>query len=348
MQHRTRLLGKRSTLVSLRSYEQFVDDVNTYDREIYQCGICGFQFIHPPYTPEEIEGLYNQKGYSRFNEITYPFSDLEEPRAKKLISGWTHKFLSVGVREWLDSFVKKSAGAPTFLDVGCGRGHNSMIFKSLGFQVTAIDLSEIQIEYVRKRLDVEARKVGWEDLESGTKFDCILAAHLIEHTTRLHEFMDKMSALLKPDGLLILETPLTDDWGSIEHRYRDIYHTSFFDHFTLALLGTMHGLQYKESGDFMWRNDTNCIDIVASFVPKASLRAESMSPQHIESLRSGYGALQEKYLQLARDSLALRYRRPKLSILLQRAWYHFKAHGARATVERAAFFMREHYLRGSR
>jgi hypothetical protein len=44
--------------------------------------------------------------------------------------------------------------------------------------------------------------------------------------------------------MLIVETPLVSDFsGQHAERYKDIYHTLFFDHFTLGLAGALHAAE---------------------------------------------------------------------------------------------------------
>ena len=47
----------------------------------------------------------------------------------------------------IHSFIKKVKPGGKILDVGCGSGRDTLIFKNLGFNVTAFDVSE---ELVKK------------------------------------------------------------------------------------------------------------------------------------------------------------------------------------------------------
>jgi hypothetical protein len=64
--------------------------------------------------------------------------------------------------------------------------------------------------------------------------------------------MAHLASALADGGTLVLETPLTIDYGKLEERYGDIYHTLFFDHFTLSLLLAMHGFRCESMRNLMF------------------------------------------------------------------------------------------------
>ncbi len=83
--------------------------------------------------------------------------------------GWTKKFDSV-------------------LDVGTGRGRHALFFAENGFRVSAVDLSESSIAYVKEQIqknnmDIDLRMADMTELpyEDGS-FDCAICFHTIYHT----------------------------------------------------------------------------------------------------------------------------------------------------------------------
>ncbi|MBF0524032.1 MAG: class I SAM-dependent methyltransferase [Deltaproteobacteria bacterium] len=237
------LLGKRSDFFSLNGYAAFLPDIHEFDRHIYRCDICGLQFSHPSYTPEDLGKLYNCSGYVEFTKIVQ--DDTHWTQTEEHIQSWVQDLNALGVSDWKRSFVQKLKGQdtkPRMLDIGCGNGRYLLTFSRLGFDVTGIDLSDDHIQDVRKR-GFKAEKASWEEFEPPEKFDCIAAIHIIEHVVDPHLFMDKIKAMLAPGGIIIIETPFAEDSGEFEQRYRDVYHTMFFDHFTLSILADWHGFE---------------------------------------------------------------------------------------------------------
>lgn len=107
-------------------------------------------------------------------------------------------------RRWVERGWKRAA------DIGCGLGRHSLFLASLGFEVTAIDLSPRGLE----RLRAEARRLGLDrsiralegdmvDLpeDLGT-FDCVVSFHAIYHTDRagLERAISWVTRHLRPGG----------------------------------------------------------------------------------------------------------------------------------------------------
>ena len=231
----TRVIGRRSDFAPIGGYQEYVDrDIATFDRSIVACSSCGFQFITSMYAGEDFEALYGGPGYKRFIECVHL------PASEELLEGWRREFVELRVTDLLAQAGRKTR--PTFLDIGCGLGRNMTVFSRLGFDVCGLDMNEAEAAHVRSKLGFPVHN---ETLESFAKtkptFDCILASHFIEHVADPHDFFEIVLGMLAPNGMLLIETPLANDYAHHAERYRDVYHTLFFDHFTLALLGAMHG-----------------------------------------------------------------------------------------------------------
>src|SRR5687767_10145408 len=54
------------------------------------------------------------------------------------------------------------------LDVACGKGRNALFLASRGFQVTAIDISPVGLEYGREQAQANSLSIAWQkaDLEN--------------------------------------------------------------------------------------------------------------------------------------------------------------------------------------
>jgi acetyltransferase-like isoleucine patch superfamily enzyme/SAM-dependent methyltransferase len=98
------------------------------------------------------------------------------------------------------------------LDVGCGKGHFVRQLSSGGFRAEGIDLSSRAVE--------EGSTQGVETLVAGHihekhdwagRFDAATAWATIEHVPDPKQFLKSIHAILKPDGLLFLDTGLIGD-----------------------------------------------------------------------------------------------------------------------------------------
>lgn len=322
------LLGRRSCLGPIDGYAPYVDDLALYDRNVFRCLVCGLQFIDPMYLDADLSSLYGHEKYEQFLNTAEVMSDLQSKAARAFLKRLAVGLIEEGVDSWREQFEARHSRSPRFLDVGCGRGGHLWAFDNIGFRVSGIDMSEKHVAFVREQMQFDVQHTSLEDFQPEEPFDCILASHVIEHTSCPHGFMDDALRLLADDGLLILHTPLTNDYGREDHRYRDIYHTLFFDHFTLTLLAAMHGMRcIHMSNAFFWRG-CNIVHIAGLFVRDKDLIGQSFTPLVIRTFRNPYEGAHEDLLMLIRDHLQTH--RPGL---VKRTWAFFRKHGTVPTIK---------------
>jgi 2-polyprenyl-6-hydroxyphenyl methylase/3-demethylubiquinone-9 3-methyltransferase len=98
------------------------------------------------------------------------------------------------------------------LDIGCGGGLIAEPLARLGGSVVAIDPAQENIEAARHHaeaggLAIDYRAITAEDLAaSGSTFDLVTCLEVIEHVPDPAAFVQTLSAVVKPGGLLVLST----------------------------------------------------------------------------------------------------------------------------------------------
>lgn len=118
--------------------------------------------------------------------------------------------LQVYRNDWRAARDRTGAAGPT-IDLGCGRGELVELMAEDGLQAVGIDLSETQLEAARRggcavfRADALDYLRG---LESGGVL-AVSAIHMVEHLPfpALAELMQEVARVLRPGGVVILETP---------------------------------------------------------------------------------------------------------------------------------------------
>ena len=99
------------------------------------------------------------------------------------------------------------------LDVGCGGGLLAEALDSKGAEVTAIDVTEANIEVAKlhaqkMQVKIDYRLVTAEELaqKESQSFDVVSCLEVIEHVPDPGQLIKACSELLKPDGQMFLST----------------------------------------------------------------------------------------------------------------------------------------------
>jgi SAM-dependent methyltransferase len=155
------------------------------------------------------------------------------------------------VRRRLEVYVPFLKGAQISegaLDVGCGRGEWLQLLKSEGIECEGVDRNRVFIEYCRTAgLNVvEADASEYLRSLPSDSLRCITSFHLVEHLPFVYlvNLLDEVFRILKPNGLVILETPNPENFmvGSCNF-YADPTHRNPIPNQTLQFLLESRGFE---------------------------------------------------------------------------------------------------------
>lgn len=112
------------------------------------------------------------------------------------------------------------------LDIGCGDGSLSLPHLNASNRMTLVDISSAMIDAVRRRLpptyagNVTLVNDSFEAVPESARFDIVLCVGVIAHVPAVSSLFSKISAVLKPGGLLVLElTPNPYPIGRLLYPY---------------------------------------------------------------------------------------------------------------------------------
>lgn len=120
-------------------------------------------------------------------------------------------------RQALDTefrYLPKPAQGQRLLDIGCGNGSFLVSAREAGWQVSGVEPDPKAADAARQcGLDVT---VGTVDLLAGESdcFDAITLSHVIEHVHEPKQLLQAVRRLLKPGGIVYIDTPNTQSHGA--------------------------------------------------------------------------------------------------------------------------------------
>jgi 2-polyprenyl-3-methyl-5-hydroxy-6-metoxy-1,4-benzoquinol methylase len=144
--------------------------------------------------------------------------------------------------------VEKYGGTKKLLDIGCGTGEFIFYCKKNGFDVKGIEPGEKPRTFAQKEYKLDVYQETYLNQLTIPEFDVITLWHVLEHVHPLHDRLEKIVEIMKPDGTLIIAVPNCDSWDA--HYYgkywaaydlpRHLYH---FSQETMKTLAQKHTLK---------------------------------------------------------------------------------------------------------
>ena len=130
--------------------------------------------------------------------------------------GLYHRFVDYYGELRSDILPFVAAGVRDVLEIGCARGTTGRWLKErFGCRVVGVELNAEVAQQARAVLD-EVHAGDVQDLSLAGQFDLILALELFEHLTEQERFLERMRALLRPAGTLLLSVPNVGHWAIVK------------------------------------------------------------------------------------------------------------------------------------
>lgn len=166
---------------------------------LVQCLNCGLIYLNPRPTPDELTALYPDN-YDQYN-----IAVCDEP------SLCTRLDRRYGLHKRCRAIMRyKRQGR--LLDVGCATGDFLDAMRSYpGWEVYGIELNEYASEYARTRLGLVVKTGTLDSVDFPEHwFDVVTLWNVLEHLPDPLSALKTTHRLLKPGGLLVLNTPNLD------------------------------------------------------------------------------------------------------------------------------------------
>ncbi len=93
------------------------------------------------------------------------------------------------------------------LDVGCGDGTGMAFLESIGWRASGVEIDSKAVQVAREKglevMEGDLASAGFAD----DSFDAVTSSHVVEHLHDPRAFIDEITRILRPDGMLVIMTP---------------------------------------------------------------------------------------------------------------------------------------------
>ena len=166
--------------------------------QIYRCSNC-FSCVLQPLPDDSTLNAYYSKDWG--NEVSN-----ENCTSNLLLNIFSKIHISIKssfrwpfIRPWLKKEFK-------ILEIGAGHGGLCSFLAKKGFNVFALEPS-LAFRHRLKRNGIQVVGSMLDDLPIGSKYDVVLAYHVLEHVNNPTGFLQKVRQFIRPKGILFGEVP---------------------------------------------------------------------------------------------------------------------------------------------
>jgi SAM-dependent methyltransferase len=209
---------------------------------IVRCRQCSLAYVTPRPDAAALVAMYSDERYYR-NRNASPFGYPDYLGERWLLERLVARRLGV--------IEARRQGRGRLLDVGCATGVMVEAAQARGWTAVGIDVSTFAVSQCPDGLDVRHGDLWHASLEGGD-FDVVVLDDTIEHLPDPGGALAEIHRVLRPGGLITLNTPNEDGWlrramGRHWFHCKPPEHLYYFSPRTLGALLEKHGFVRVES-----------------------------------------------------------------------------------------------------
>ncbi len=180
-------------------------DFFSFNADYGECGVCGTLVSLNALLPEQLQvnddetDFYGKKYWLNHQIEDFGYPGIENRARADLPERNLH---------WLKTLLKFSLPPATVLELGCSHGSFVALLKQSGYNASGVEMSPWVVGYGQKTFDVPIFIGPVETLKIPLgSLDVIALMDVLEHLPDPVATMSHCLQLLKPDGLLLIQTP---------------------------------------------------------------------------------------------------------------------------------------------
>ena len=181
-------------------------DLRPFSPEYGKCQNCGTLVHLRNMLPEQLLvrddeiDFYGKKYWLEHQQDAFGYADIHTRARHDLTERNLH---------WLQTLLKYRLPPAKMLEVGCSHGSFVALLRQTGYEASGLEMSPWVVEFGQKTFGVPVAVGPLETLDIAPgSLDVIALMDVLEHLPEPVATMDRCLDLLKPDGLLLIQTPL--------------------------------------------------------------------------------------------------------------------------------------------
>jgi 2-polyprenyl-3-methyl-5-hydroxy-6-metoxy-1,4-benzoquinol methylase len=216
--------------------------ISTFADHYLRCKDCG-TLINSPRLPDRCFGVGDDERH--FYNKHYWFAYQRERHGLPDIVQRARNDLPERCLYWLDTVVRYKRPPGRSLEIGCSHGGFVALMKMAGFDAMGVELSPWVADYAAQTFSVPVHCGTLADLEiEPESLDCVILMDVLEHLPDPKATMCAIVRALKPDGIVVIQTPCYRDNGPSWEMLIDQEHLFLFTEDGLRRLLAQVGLSH--------------------------------------------------------------------------------------------------------
>jgi 2-polyprenyl-3-methyl-5-hydroxy-6-metoxy-1,4-benzoquinol methylase len=204
---------------------------------LWQCSNCSLRFTQDVPDEASIGKYYQSTDYISHSNTN-----------KGLINKLYQKVRNYTLNQKATLIIDKTVKQGMVLDLGAGIGAFLNAMKEKGWEIMGIEPDEGARQQAKNLFNIELVGTGSLNQLPENSFDAITLWHVLEHVQQLHNYVERLKALLKPNGKIFVAVP---NYKSLDSSIYKLYWAAYdvprhLYHFTpkaIHVLMEKHGLK---------------------------------------------------------------------------------------------------------
>lgn len=184
------------------------------DFTLHKCRNCGIVYLSPRPDITELSGIYPPE-YNPFS-----FHKIKNPVVR-----WGRTFVQKKKVNYLRKMLPENAA---IIDVGCGSGSLLLLLKEFGSKNCRLYGNDFNVQNlgILGAAGIQTLTGRFEEIDTDLRFDAVILNQTIEHMDCPTDVVNKAAELLRPGGMIVIETPSTEGLDAVMFgkRYWGGYH----------------------------------------------------------------------------------------------------------------------------